>query len=245
MATNFYFNNYQSSQEQELLENLVIESIKMWGEDMFYIPRKLNNYDSVYGEDSISSFEKAYPIEIYIKSVEGFTGDGTFFSNVAGLEIRDRIIFTVARRTFQHEVGRYTQQIRPNEGDLIYFPLNQKAFQIKYVNKMEMFYQLGALQTWELTCELFEYGGENFNTGIEEIDQVQTLLDTNVFNWGILDEEGYYLTDEFGNYFILDSSPLNPTGENDIPGDDSDEIQQESDQFVDFTQQDPFSERNI
>ena len=132
MATNFFFNNFQSSQEQLLLENLIIESIRIYGQDMYYIPRKLNNYDNVYGADDQSSYENAYSIELYIKSVDGFSGDGDFMSKF-GIEIRNQVVFSVAQRRFNEEIGDYTTQVRPNEGDLIYFPLNKKCFQIKYV----------------------------------------------------------------------------------------------------------------
>lgn len=240
MASNFFFNNFQSSQEQLLLENLIIESIKIYGEDMYYIPRKLNNYDSVYGADDQSSYENAYPIEIYIKNVDGFQGDGNFMSKF-GLEIRDRVIFSMAQRIFNEEVGTFTNQVRPNEGDLIYFPLNQKCFQIKYVNKQEMFYQLGALQTWEVTCELFEYAGETLNTGIPEIDILQKKFDTNQYHWAIKDLDGGMLLDEEGNIIVLEGSSINDL----IPSADNDEIQKESDLFVDFTAYDPFSERSI
>lgn len=240
MATNFFFNNFQSSQEQLLLENLIIESIKIYGEDMYYIPRKLNNYDAVYGADDQSSYEIAYPIEMYIKNIDGFQGDGNFMSKF-GLEIRDRVIFSVAQRIFNEEVGTFTNQVRPNEGDLIYFPLNKKCFQIKYVNKQEMFYQLGALQTWEVTCELFEYAGETLNTGIPEIDILQKKFDTNQYNWALKDETGSILLDEEGNILVLEGSSINDL----IPSADNDEIQKESDLFVDFTAYDPFSERSI
>lgn len=207
---------------------------------MYYIPRKLNNYDEVYGADDQSSYENAYPIELYIKSVDGFSGDGAFMSKF-GLEIRDRVIFSMAQRVFNEEVASYTNQIRPNEGDLIFFPLNKKCFQIKYVNKFEMFYQLGALQTWEVTCELFEYAGEKFNTGIPEIDILQKKFDTNQYNWTIKDETGAMLLDEEGNILVLEGSSINDI----IPSADNDEIQAESDLFVDFTAYDPFSERGI
>jgi hypothetical protein len=240
MATNFFFNNYQASQEQLLLENLIIESIKIYGEDMYYIPRKLNNYDSIYGADDQSSYENAYMIEMYIKSIDGFTGDGEFMSKF-GLEIRDRVIFSMAQRIFNEEVGQFTTQVRPNEGDLIYFPLNKKCFQIKYVNKYEMFYQLGALQTWEVTCELFEYAGETMNTGIPEIDILQKKFDTNQYHWAIKDETGAMLLDEEGNILVLEGSSINDL----IPSAENDEIQAESDLFVDFTHQDPFSEGTL
>lgn len=240
IATNFFFNNFQSSQEQLLLENLIIESIRIYGEDMYYIPRKLNNYDAVVGADDQSSYENAYPIEIYIKNIDGFQGDGSFMSKF-GLEIRDRVVFSMAQRIFNEEVGTFTNQVRPNEGDLIYFPLNQKCFQIKYVNKQEMFYQLGALQTWEVTCELFEYSGEKFSTGIPEIDKLQKQFDVNQYTWAIRDQDGGLLLDEEGNMLVLEGSSV----DNIIPSADNDEIQRESDLFVDFTAYDPFSERSI
>ena len=240
MATNFFFNNFQASQEQLLLENLIIEAIKIYGEDMYYIPRKLNNYDAVYGADDQSSYELAYPIEIYIKSVDGFSGDGNFMSKF-GLEIRDQVVFSVAQRIFNNEIGSLNGQLRPNEGDLIFFPLNKKCFQIKYVNKFEMFYQLGALQTWEMTCELFEYSGELMNTGIPEIDILQKKFSTNILDWTVNNESEDAILTEDGDYIVQEGSTINDL----IASADNDEIQMESDMFVDFTARDPFSERQI
>jgi len=239
MATNFFFNNFQSSQEQLLLENLVIESIKIYGHDVYYIPRKLNNYDEVYGADDTSSYEAAYPIEMYIKSIDGFSGDGEFLSKF-GVEIRNQIVFSVARRIFSEEVSEFTTQVRPNEGDIIWFPLNQRLFVVRYVNKYEMFYQLGALQTWEMTCEVFEYAGEKFNTGIAEIDAIQTSYSTDILNWTILTEDGYRIMTEDSDYLVLEAAKTNT-----LPGSDNDRIQEESDLFVDWTAQNPFVEEHI
>lgn len=240
MATNFFFNNFQASQEQLLIENLVIESIRIYGHDVYYIPRKLNKYDDVYGADDQSSYEVAYPIEMYIKSFDGFKGDGNFMSKF-GLEIRDQVVFSMAQRIFNEEVGNYTSQLRPNEGDLIFFPLNQKCFQIKFVNKFEMFYQLGALQTWEVTCELFEYSGEKINTGIPEIDILQKKFSTNILDWTINQQDGYEIKNEDGDYLILENASLNDL----VIASDNDEIQTESDAFIDFSAYDPFSEGDI
>jgi len=239
MATNFFFNNFQSSQEQLLIENLIIESIKIYGEDMYYIPRQLNNYDSVYGADDQSSYIHAYPIELYIKSVNGFSGDGNFMSKF-GLEIRDQVVFSIAQRRFNEDIASYNAQLRPNEGDLIYFPLNKKCFQIKFVSKFEMFYQLGALQTWELTCELFEYSNETINTGIPEIDILQKKFSTNQLDWTIKTESGDSIMTEDGNYIVLEGAILNKL----LVAADNDEIQKESDMFIDFSSNDPFSEGN-
>jgi hypothetical protein len=207
---------------------------------MYYIPRKLNNYDSIYGADDQSSYEIAYPIEIYIKSVDGFQGDGNFMSKF-GIEIRDQVIFSVAQRRFTEEVEVFNAQVRPNEGDLIYFPLNKKCFQVKYVNKFEMYYQLGALQTWEMTCELFEYSNEIFSTGIPEIDIIQKKFSTNIIDWALTDELGNYLLDESENYLVSEKFILNQI----LPGADNQQIQDESDLFVDFTAIDPFSEKGV
>lgn len=241
MATNFFFNNFQASQEQLLLENLIIEAIKIYGEDVLYIPRNINNLDRLYTADDQSSYTQAIPIEMYIKSVDGFRGDGNFMSKF-GLEIRDQVIFSVAQRIFYDEIGASFAFSRPREGDLIWFPLNQKCFQIKYVNKFEMFYQLGALQTWEMTCELFEYSGEDIDTGIPEIDILQNKFSTNILDYNITDQNGLYLTDEDGNYLVSENYNLdtstNYAAENDV-------IQQSSDTFVDFSVKDPFSEGKV
>lgn len=240
MTTNFFFNNFQSSQEQLLLENLIIESIKIYGQDMYYIPRTLNNYDEVYGADDQSSYDNAYPIEMYIKSIDGFSGDGDFMSKF-GIEIRDQVVFSMAQRIFAEEVGTFTSQVRPNEGDLIYFPLNQKCFIIRYVNKFEMFYQLGALQTWEVTAELFEYSGEAMNTGIPEIDILQKQYSLNQYDWVIQTQDADFITDEDGNIIVLEGSSTSDL----LFNAENDEIQEESDQFVDFSAVDPFSEGTL
>ena len=239
-STNFFFNNYQSSQEQLLLENLIIESMSIYGHDVIYIPRKLNNLDQVYGADDQSSYEISYPIVMYIESYDGFKGDGNFMSKF-GLEIRDQVVFSMSQRTFNEEVGQFTTQIRPNEGDLIYFPLNNKCFQIKFVDKFQMFYQLGKLYTWKCTTELFEYSGELLNTGIPEIDILQKKFSTNILDWTVQTEDNFAILTEEGDYLVLEGSSLNDL----VIASDNDEIQRESDLFVDFSASDPFSENGI
>ena len=206
---------------------------------MLYIPRKINNYDSVYGADDQSSYELAIPIELYIKSIDGFAGDGNFMSKF-GVEIRDQVTFSVAQRRFIDDVAAITSQLRPNEGDLIYFPLNNKCFQIKSVSKFEMFYQMGALQTWELTCELFEYSNEVFNTGVPQIDSIQVKLSTNILDYLIVTEEDSIpLVTEDGAYYLVNEAlSLNAI----VPGSNNTDLKNESDGFIDFTAVDPFTE---
>lgn len=238
--SNFFFNNFKSSQEQDLLESLIIESIAIYGLDCYYIPRNLNNYDKIYGADDQSSYDNAYSIVCYIENVDGFQGDGNFMSKF-GLEIRDQITVSVAQKIFNQEVGQYTTQLRPNEGDLLYFPLNQKCFQVKYTNKYEFFYQLGGLQTYQLTLELFEYAGEAMNTGIPEIDILQKQYSLNQYDWAIQTQDADFITDEDGNIIVLEGSSTSDL----IFNAENDAIQEESDQFVDFSAVDPFSERSI
>ena len=176
MPTNTYFRNFDARNEQELLHSLVTESIQIYGHDVNYIPRTLVNEDTILGEDSISEYKDAYSIEMYIKSVDGFEGEGDLVSKF-GLEIRDQIVFSVARRAFEGlDIG-----VRPKEGDLIFFPLTEKLFQVMFVEHETPFYQTGALPTFDLTCELFTYSDEKIDTGIEELDvieQKQSLVRT-------------------------------------------------------------------
>ena len=169
MATNVFFNNYGASQEQYLIEDLIIESIKMYGQDVYYINRTLGAEDRILREDDLPTFDAAYQMEMYIKNIDGFEGDGDFLSKF-GLEIRDEITFTLARRIFEQEVTLNETKNNPYVGDLIYFPLNNKIFEIKFVEHESIFYQMGALQVYDIRCDLFEYSGEKFSTGITDID---------------------------------------------------------------------------
>lgn len=234
-----YFGNYQSSREQWLLDSLVKESINIYGESMYYCPRHLTNYDDVYGADDQSVYNLAIMVPIYIENVKGFGGDGTFMSKF-GIEIRDRVTFSISQTEFTELVGVTTGQVRPNESDLIYFPLNNKCFQIKYVEKFEVFFALGALYTWKMECELFEYASEKMLTGIPEIDSLQTLFDMDVADWSLLTESGKTIMTE-SNCFIMSEKG----GVHLVKTDDSAEIEKESNTFIDFTILDPFSEGAI
>ena len=209
--------------------------------DMVYMPRTRIAFDNVYGEDPLSEFNDQYGVEMYIKNVDGFGGDGDFLSKF-NIEIKDRVTFTVARRAWNDEVGANHLLDRPLEGDLIYFPLNKKIFEIKFVEHEAIFYQLGSLQTYDVVCELFSYSNERFNTGIEEIDTMYEEYSSSTTPKGLLTDDAlgmpYYLTDEYGYKLVLEAFDIDVT---DVAS-DNEEIQTEALDFVDFTEIDPFSE---
>ena len=174
MATNSFFTQGTTG-EQDLVGSLVTEQIKMFGKDVYYIPRTLVNRDSVFEEDSLSAFNGAYLIEAYIEDATGFRGDGDMFSKF-GVRISDQITFIISRERFTAAVDDNAQLIvegRPNEGDLIHLPMANKTFEIQFVEHEVPFYQLGKVHVWGLRCELFEYSDEDFNTGVAEIDAVE------------------------------------------------------------------------
>lgn len=181
MARSVYF-SHGTKNEQYLLEDLIIESIHLWGVEFFYIPRILIGKDEILGEDRLSQFKNAYPIEMYMENVDGYEGQGAFIQKF-GLMIEQTATLTVARRRWEQLVGRFGQTILPNrpcEGDLIYFPLSKALFEIKYVESRDPFYQLGKLYVYRLSVELFQYGSEKIDTGIKSIDVFETLKSMDV-----------------------------------------------------------------
>ena len=242
MSTNFYFNNFNSSQEQLLIEDLVLESIKIYGHDMFYCPRTLVAKDDIYGEDPLSEYNSAYEIDLYIKSYDSYEGDGTFLSKF-NLEIRDQVTLTVSVRNFMNEIGSIATLERPREGDLIYIPMIDRLLAIKYVSKNAVWYQMGAIQMYDLVCEMFEYSSERLRTGIDAIDKIEKEHSLDMSIWGILTSDGYFITDTDG-YDILQGSYNFETQATDAYEDNT-EFQLEGEAILDWSQVDPFSEGNV
>lgn len=181
MPLNPFFNSEKMTQgsmnEQMVLADLIEESIKAFGQEFIYIPRTLISKDEILGEDRLSKFEHAYPIEMYVETPNGFMGQGEFISKF-GYHLEQSIQVTMSRRRWSELVSRYGQTIlteRPAEGDLVYYPIMRRLFEIKYVEKETNFWQLGSLPTFKLTIELFRYASERIDTGIVEIDAFESL----------------------------------------------------------------------
>lgn len=174
MPTNVYFNHAVQS-EQDLHEDLVVESLRFYGHECFYLPRTIVDEDELFGEDTSSKFDDAYSVEMYIENTEGFEGEGDLLSKF-GVEVRDQATFVLSRRTWNRFVSldqNLVTATRPQEGDLIYFPLGNQVFEIRFVEHENPFYQLGKLNVFKLQCETFEYSHEAFDTGIAELDGVE------------------------------------------------------------------------
>jgi len=187
MPRNVYFSQAVKS-EQNLYEDLIIESLKIFGQDVYYIPRTLVNRDNIMGEDIGSKFDDAYLIEAYIENVDGFEGAGDLY-NKFGLEIRDEATFIISRRQWNSLVGFWNNELedpKPQEGDLLFMPMSNTFFEIMFVEDEQPFYQLSNLPVYKMQCSLFEYNDEQFETGVSEIDAKeitnaqQTQLDLTV-----------------------------------------------------------------
>jgi hypothetical protein len=174
MATNPWISSGGYRPEQNLYEDLIIESLKFYGQDVYYLPRELVNVDKVFMDDVPSHFSDAYKIEMYVENVDGFGGEGDLFSKF-GVELRDQATFVTARRRWKSLIGDKldSYNFRPREGDVIYIPFSKSMFEIFKVETETPFYQLNQLPTFRLQCELFEYNDEDFDVGIDEIDDIE------------------------------------------------------------------------
>ena len=282
MATNKYFNNFAYAREQDLVEDLTIESIKIYGHNVKYLPKTISGIDHLFGEDKLLKYETAADVEMYIKNVEGFEGEGEFMSKF-GVQLNDQLTLTVARKRFDQirteklttEVGynylqesantdspsrqfltgnNHTESIiletgttgvnaysitanRPQEGDLIFFPLVNKIFEIKYVEHEDIFYQTGRLQSYDLRCELFKYSSEQIRTGNTEIDSTDTAGTLDTLLYELLLEDGNKLLEEEGDSLVQEYQLFTQdTGAN------NSFFQSEGESIIDFSERNPFSE---
>ena len=173
MAKNVYFSGGTRS-EQRLYEDLIIESLKIYGHDVYYLPREIVSKDDLFTEDVLSKFDENYMIEMYISNYEGFEGDGSLLSKF-GVRIADEATFIIAKRRWEDLIASSNNLVsafRPNEGDAIYLPLTDQLFQIKFVEHEKPFRQLDGIQTYGLVAELMEFSNERLETGVSEIDYI-------------------------------------------------------------------------
>ena len=217
MAKNPYF-KFGTNSEQNVVENLIIECLQIYGQEMFYIPRTLVSKDEILGEDRLSEFKNAYPIEMYFENVDGFGGNGAFMSKF-GLMIEQSATLVVARKRWQQAVAQYGQTILPNrpaEGDLLYFPLTGGLFEIKFVQHQNPFYQIGKLYTYKLDIELFQYASERIDTNYSIINDFESLktfdIDPLVTKFGMIDS--IQVTNMGENYTTATVTITSTTGKN-------------------------------
>jgi hypothetical protein len=221
MPVNHYFqggNGIGNQNEKRLYEDLIVEGLKIYGHDVYYLPRTLVNRDLILGEDTTSRFDDSWLIEMYVESTEGFAGSQELISKF-GLEIREDTTFMVSKRSWDYHVGQKDSLIaqgRPNEGDIIYYPLMNSFFEIQFVEDQEPFFQLGQLPVYKLRVTRWEYSSEQLNTGNYQIDNNETTysLDSLVYQTSL--ESGTFgavLGDPVVTGDVVTSIPLISGGE--------------------------------
>jgi hypothetical protein len=246
MPTNFYFqsgNTSGTTAEQRLIEDLIIESLKIYGHDVYYLPRTLVNEDTIFDEDTLSQFTQAYPLEMYLENVDGYDGDGDLFTRF-GIEVRDQATFVLARRRWEEMVhtteGDFLLDTRPAEGDLLYFPKTKSLFEIKIVQFQDPFYQAGKLYVFKMQCELFEYSSEYIDTGIEDLDNIYVEdnvdLLTHQFQY---EDDSLFLLEDSSSLILETFAEDTSTGRTD--GADFQEFNDLED-IIDFSEINPFGE---
>lgn len=239
---NHYFQSGKSisnRNEQNLVESMVQEVIKQVGFDVYYLPRNTENLDEILGEDASSYFDRYYPIEMYLENVEGYGGDGEMLSKF-GIELRETVTFTVARKRWE-ECLRNDNNLqlpnRPAEGDILYFPLTKSFFEIRRAEHANPYYQLGKLYVYKLSCELYQYSHEVFFTGDPEVDVINDRSTDELKNL-VLDEYENALLAENGDYILKDDFSIKKIE----PLSDNEELYDRASDVIDWNVNNPFAE---
>ena len=258
MPVNHYFqggNGIGSDAEKRLYENLIIEGLKIYGQDVYYLPRTLVNRDLILGEDVASKFNAAYLAEMYMETTEGFAGQQEII-NKFGLEIREDTTFMESKRRWLDLVDDPATMIvsgRPNEGDIIYMPLMNSFFEIQFVEDQEPFFQLGQLPVYKLRCTRFEYSSERLDTGVSDIDAAEDKysLDQLAHQMSLENEDGALLLEADGpdsssNYLLMETYNLQTQSpyadNNDLDTEAGFDTSSTADDILDFTERNPFGE---
>lgn len=242
---NFYFQNgvpMGRGSEQRLHEDLILECLKIYGFQTYYLTREEVNRDMILNEDPLNKFENAYPIEMYLDSISGFEGEGQLLTKF-GLEMRDSATFIVSKRRWDELVGRRGKSAlstRPSEGDVVYFPLTKSFFEIRKVHDKNPFFQIGRLYVFRLECELMQYSSEDVNTGFEDIDNIAAAFSLDVNNHNLILNNGgrMLLNTESPSGLILNSYDLKKI-DNSAQNDD---FTREALDVLDFSESNPFGD---
>lgn len=238
MPVSPFFNTTTSRPEQNLAEDLMVEAIRQYGIDVYYLPRTILGANGITNDFETAIYSSAYVTEVYLKSIDNFEGDGAFMAKFH-LEVRDQITFTIANRAFEKNIGLFTGFVRPREGDLVYVPMIGAVYYIKYGDKAPMpYYQFGKLKAYDLTCELFEYSNEYFSTGIKDIDDQYNAKSTDLTDKFVLTENDILLTTEFGEPLIIENEFVL---EDVDAGASNEVIEEKGIELIDFTERNPFS----
>jgi hypothetical protein len=241
MPLNPYFPTKGTPGETGLVEDLIIESIKDYGCEFYYIPRSLVAKDDVLGEDNLSEFKNSYMIEAYFDNVDNFGGRGQFMSKF-GLNIEEQAQITVARKRWDQLVGQYGTTILPNrpcEGDLLWFPLTNGLFEIRFVDHQNQFYQLGKLYVFKLKIELFQFNSETMETGITEVDTLALEKTFDILSQRIMQEDGTGAVEREEEIFPIIEERDKPV-DRDYRRNET--IKDESKSALDFDESNPFAD---
>ena len=180
MPTSPYFPTYYQGHpgEQNLAQDLADEQIKLFGTDIYYLPRTILK-DNTLDDVIYSKYQDQFQVEMLLQNVEGF-GEQSEFISKFGIRITDEVKFIVSTRRWAQSETQYTPTLtvpgRPNEGDLLYFPLTTDIYEIKFVERETPFYQFGKVQFFIITAEIYELGNDLIDTGVAEIDEIETLF---------------------------------------------------------------------
>ena len=207
MSTSVYFSRGTQS-EQWLYEDLLIEAIQIRGHEVFYLPRTLVNEDDLFGEDTLSKFNDAYSIEMWLENNEGFDGDKEILTRF-GLEVRNEVTFVIARRRWEDTISIDDNLIvstRPNEGDLIWHPTIKQMYEISFVDHDDPFYEIKNLPVYKLYCRTYEYSQERFDTDITAIDAIEDDKSTDAYFYQISGEQSSTTT--YNQNFALEDGDL-------------------------------------
>ena len=238
MAVSTYFDNFTHLGYQRLQEELGTQMIKRYGIDVHYMPRSHVNIDRLWNEDTLSEFNQATLIEVYIKTFQGWQGEGDLMSKF-GISMADQITFSMMRNRWQDEFTNFQPSlIRPLEGDFIYLPLTHALFEVKFVEHESNFYQTGQLTYYDIKCERVNYSDEKLNTGVTEIDNIANKFSTSTEDYALSDNNGISLTDEDGNVFPIgqfDMDTIDQSTQNSL-------FSSEGRKFIDFSKGNPFGE---